>query len=102
MQYTVRPGDNLYAIAARFGVPVQTIMVANHITNPLQLFAGQTLYIPVGQGGPVPAPGPGYPPPGIGVGGNVAQRVERLERQVERQQREINELERRVRRLERP
>jgi len=44
--YTVRSGDNPYRIARRFGVPVQALMDANHITNPTRLTVGQLLIIP--------------------------------------------------------
>lgn len=44
--YTVRSGDNPYRIARRFGVPVQTLIEINHITNPTRLKVGQVLIIP--------------------------------------------------------
>jgi putative chitinase len=44
--YTVRPGDTLYGIAARFGVSVWSIVAANHIPNPNLIFVGQRLFIP--------------------------------------------------------
>jgi len=45
--YTVRSGDSLYAIARRYGVPVQTLIDANRFANPEQLVTGQTVVIPV-------------------------------------------------------
>jgi LysM repeat protein len=44
--YTVQPGDNLTAIAARFGTTVQAIMVANNLANPNLIARGQVLTIP--------------------------------------------------------
>ncbi|MCL7454821.1 MAG: LysM peptidoglycan-binding domain-containing protein [Anaerolineae bacterium] len=44
--YTVRAGDTLYSIAARFGVSVWSIVAANHIANPNIIFVGQRLFIP--------------------------------------------------------
>jgi LysM repeat protein len=42
----VRRGDNLTAIAARFGTTVQIIMTANNIANPNLIAPGQVLTIP--------------------------------------------------------
>ena len=44
--YTVRPGDSLYGIARRFGVPWSRIASANALTNPNRLAVGQNLVIP--------------------------------------------------------
>ncbi len=44
--YTVQRGDNLTAIAARFGRTVQAIMAANNIANPNFIAPGQVLTIP--------------------------------------------------------
>ncbi|MBM4436171.1 MAG: LysM peptidoglycan-binding domain-containing protein [Actinobacteria bacterium] len=49
--YSVRPGDSLSAIAARFGVTVEALVQANRIVNPDSLSVGQPLTIP--------SPGPG-------------------------------------------
>jgi murein DD-endopeptidase MepM/ murein hydrolase activator NlpD len=46
MQYQVQPGDTLNAIARRLGVPVQALILANHIDNPNQLRSGLTLTLP--------------------------------------------------------
>jgi LysM repeat protein/predicted chitinase len=55
--YTVQPGDNLSAIAARFGTTVDAIAQANGISDPNRIDVGQVLTIP-GAGGPAPAPAP--------------------------------------------
>ncbi len=44
--YTVQPGDNLFRIARKFRVTVVAICVANNITTPGQIRAGQVLKIP--------------------------------------------------------
>lgn len=46
MAYTVKSGDTVSGIAARFGVSSRQLMDANGITDPRRLFAGQTLTIP--------------------------------------------------------
>ncbi|MFK0296711.1 LysM peptidoglycan-binding domain-containing protein, partial [Streptomyces sp. NPDC090442] len=43
--YTVRSGDTLSGIAARYGTTVAKLAAANHITNPDRIYAGQTLKI---------------------------------------------------------
>jgi LysM repeat protein len=53
--YVVQPGDNLYRISLRFGVPIEAIIALNRIVNPWYIQAGQVLLIPSG-GPPVPAP----------------------------------------------
>ena len=56
--YTVRAGDTLAKIAARFGVSVAAIMAANpQITNPDRIYIGQRITIP-GPGGSQPTPAP--------------------------------------------
>ncbi len=44
--HTVRAGEHLSAIAAQYGLSYPTLAMANNITNPNQIFAGQTLVIP--------------------------------------------------------
>lgn len=102
MNYTVRAGDTLNSIAARFGVPVQELIRVNRITPPYYIYVGQTLYIPITAPGPGPGPGPG-PSPGPGPGpqpGNVNRRLDRLETRVDRLETRMDRLERRVDRLE--
>lgn len=54
--YIVRPGDNPYRIARRYGVPVQTLIDFNDITNPTRLKVGQALLIPGDGVTPLPRP----------------------------------------------
>ena len=56
--YTVQPGDNLYRISLRFGIPMYTLMQANGIWNPNYIYVGQVLRIPTSS----PPPPPGRPP----------------------------------------
>ncbi len=44
--YQVKRGDTLGAIARRFGVPIDSIVAANHLTSQDQLAEGQVLVIP--------------------------------------------------------
>jgi LysM repeat protein len=44
--YVVQPGDNLYRISLRFGVPIEAIIAVNRIVNPWYIRAGQVLIIP--------------------------------------------------------
>lgn len=44
--YTVRPGDTLASIAARFNTTVAAILGANAIANPNVVFVGQQLVVP--------------------------------------------------------
>lgn len=44
--YVVRPGDTLFRIALRFGVPLNRLIQANGITDPNRVFVGQVLVIP--------------------------------------------------------
>ena len=44
--YTVQAGDTLGAIAARFNVPLQTLVDANHLANANVILVGQKLEIP--------------------------------------------------------
>lgn len=68
--YTVKPGDTISAIAARFGVPPASIISANNLPGSGLIFVGQKLVIPGcttptrpgSKGGPayVPAGAPDY------------------------------------------
>lgn len=44
--YTVRPGDTLWAIAARFGTTVSALAKLNNLTNPDLIYPGQVLLLP--------------------------------------------------------
>ena len=57
--YVVQPGDNLYRISLKFGVPIESIVAVNRIVNPWYIRAGQVLLIP-GDVSPVPPPGRTY------------------------------------------
>ena len=45
--YTIRPGDTLSSIAARFDVPLETLADANGIENPNLIKVNQKLIIPI-------------------------------------------------------
>ena len=45
-QYVVRPGDNLGSIADAHNTTVMSIRIANDISNPNRIYAGQVLIIP--------------------------------------------------------
>ena len=38
--YVVRPGDTVYRIARRYGVPVSQILIDNQISQPEHLVVG--------------------------------------------------------------
>lgn len=45
--YTVQPGDTMFRLAQRFGIPLSQLVAANpHIINPDVLFAGDTVCVP--------------------------------------------------------
>jgi LysM repeat protein len=44
--HTVRPGETVSSIAAKYGVTVQAIVQANHLSNPNLIYVGQCLIIP--------------------------------------------------------
>lgn len=54
MEHVVRPGENLYRIALRYGSTINAIAQENGITNPALIRSGTTLRIP----GVVPSPTP--------------------------------------------
>lgn len=50
-QHVVKPGENLFRIALRYGTTVETLATVNGITNPSLIYVGQVLTIP-GDGTP--------------------------------------------------
>ncbi|MDI3340122.1 MAG: LysM peptidoglycan-binding domain-containing M23 family metallopeptidase [Sphaerobacter sp.] len=44
--HTVEPGDTLYKIAQRYGVPLQAVIAANNFPNPNLIYPGQSVTIP--------------------------------------------------------
>jgi LysM repeat protein len=56
--YTVRPGDTLNKIAARYGTTVKAIMAANGLRNPDFVYVGQRLTLGGGANPPQPTPAP--------------------------------------------
>lgn len=44
--HEVRPGENLYRISKAYGVPVDTLVRANHLSDAARLEVGQRLKIP--------------------------------------------------------
>lgn len=55
--HVVRPGENLFRIALRYGVSVQALASINGISNPTMIYVGQRLVIPA-YGNPTEAPQP--------------------------------------------
>jgi LysM repeat protein len=53
--HVVQPGENLFRIALRYGVSVDSIMAANNLTNPNFVYSGQVLTIPSGDAPVTPA-----------------------------------------------
>lgn len=47
VRHTVQPGDTLWAIAWRYGVPMSILTLANHLTTPDLLRVGQVLLVPM-------------------------------------------------------
>ncbi len=66
--YTIRPGDTLGSIAARFHVTAGALAQANHISNPNLIYAGRTLTVPDGFSAPTPKPVSISPAPTSGSG----------------------------------
>ena len=54
--YTVRYGDTLYSLAARYSTTVEVLSALNNLTSPDQLQAGQQIKIPQ-EGAALPQPG---------------------------------------------
>lgn len=55
IHHVVANGENLTAIAARYGATVAEVARANRLTNPDLLFAGEVLHVPEGAAEPVVA-----------------------------------------------
>jgi len=53
--HIVRPGENLFRIALRYGITPQALAAANGIANPNRIYVGQRLVIP-GSGTTPPTP----------------------------------------------
>jgi len=45
--YTVQPGDTLWAIAGRYGIPLESLIQANPWIDPEEIFPGQIITIPI-------------------------------------------------------
>lgn len=61
--YVVKPGDNLTRIALAHGTTVWALTIANNLSNPSFIWAGQHLLIPGCSTGPTPTPAPSQPTP---------------------------------------
>lgn len=59
--HTVRRGETLSGIAARYGTTMQAILSANRIANPNLVYVGQVLNVPIIRTTIVPAPRPATP-----------------------------------------
>ena len=44
--HVVQPGETLYSIAVRYDTTVQSLVVANNLSNPNFIYVGQTLNVP--------------------------------------------------------
>jgi LysM domain len=56
--YVVRAGDNLFTIANRLGIPIETLRQLNPTADPQNLFTGQPIRLPVkGESGATGATG---------------------------------------------
>jgi LysM repeat protein len=44
--YTVRPGDSLFRLGQRYGVPYPELQAANCMGTTKQIYVGQRLYVP--------------------------------------------------------
>ena len=66
LNYTIKAGDSLSAIAAQYGISTAALMAANGITNPNLLTVGQIIVIPppdlTTATTAVPTPGTAVPP----------------------------------------
>ena len=46
LQYAVQPGDTIFIISAKFGVPFNALLLANPGLSPNNLIVGQIIFIP--------------------------------------------------------
>jgi LysM repeat protein len=60
-EYVVKAGDTLLSIAIEFGVSANDIVATNTLSNPNDLFVGQTIIIPNYQPEAAPTPIPAVP-----------------------------------------
>ena len=67
--HIVRPGENLFRIALRYGVTVDALAAANGLSDVSRIYVGQRLIIPTGGS-------TGSPPPSSGI--HIVQRGENL------------------------
>ncbi|MGB9802898.1 LysM peptidoglycan-binding domain-containing protein, partial [Desulfofundulus sp.] len=44
--YVVQPGDTLWQIARRFGIPLSSLIELNGLANPDEIYPGQVIVIP--------------------------------------------------------
>ena len=61
LPYTIQAGDTFFAIAQRYGVTVEALLIANPTVNPNALYIGQLICIPPR---PTPPPPPSTCPTG--------------------------------------
>lgn len=47
IQYTIQPGDTLYAISRMYNVPIEAIFAVNPNLSPTNLIIGQSILIPI-------------------------------------------------------
>ncbi|MBC7323985.1 MAG: LysM peptidoglycan-binding domain-containing protein, partial [Moorella sp. (in: Bacteria)] len=45
--YTIQPGDTMWEIARRHGIPLETLIQANPHLNPDEIYPGQVISIPI-------------------------------------------------------
>jgi len=54
--YVIKPGDNLWLLSQRFGVPINEVLAANPHINPNNLYVGQIIHIPGAKRPKMPPP----------------------------------------------
>lgn len=45
-RHVVKPGESLWQIATRYGIPLEEVIAANKLTNPELIYPGQEIIIP--------------------------------------------------------